>query len=166
MMQVSPRHTIRTSSLAVRDAVILNRARTVIAQSLQILRECQPGTFLGDRRHGGHSAAGSRASDDPTSTAEAKLPGSTDATPGIRRQGGIAMATGPVRAAACLPADGSPAVGVQEAIEKRGELMAQRQSPPGTGQQRVILTRHFVAGRRGEPVGFVGHLPALCDLVG
>ncbi|MBR0874288.1 hypothetical protein JQ633_28305 [Bradyrhizobium tropiciagri] len=52
MTHAEPIHTIvRNSKQAVHDAAIVHRARGIIARSLDILRESQPGTFLGVRRH-------------------------------------------------------------------------------------------------------------------
>ncbi|KWV57041.1 hypothetical protein AS156_03495 [Bradyrhizobium macuxiense] len=41
-----------SSSLSAYDEAILANARMAIARSLEILRNSQPGTFLGHRRHG------------------------------------------------------------------------------------------------------------------
>ncbi|WP_157113414.1 hypothetical protein [Bradyrhizobium embrapense] len=64
MAPANPISAVR--NLAAGDAAIVDHARLVIARSLEILRECQPGTFLGGQRC------------KETSCGEAQRPGSAE----------------------------------------------------------------------------------------
>lgn len=62
MAPANPISAVR--NLAARDAAIVDQARSVISRSLEILRECQPGTFLGRQRRN-ESSCGEAQRPDP-----------------------------------------------------------------------------------------------------